>query len=176
MKINNNISIYQSVCLILLALFILLIVVFLKVKRELNEIKESANTEVKYYTYSYEPKEPESICSIDDIKIPFPVYAPNRIDTIYVGKDSTDIITLKDDSINIPITQKVYADSNYTAYVSGFNQQLDSIRFKIPIVTKTRVIENNRKFNIGAVGGVGYGFTSKKIEPFIGIGISFKMF
>lgn len=176
MKINNNISIYQSVCLILLALFILLIVVFLKVKRELNEIKESANTEVKYYTYSYEPKEPESINTIDDIKIPLPVYASNKIDTIYVGKDSTDVITLKDDSINIPITQKVYTDSNYTAYVSGFNQQLDSIRFKIPIVTKTRVIENSRKFNVGAVGGVGYGFTSKKIEPFIGIGISFKMF
>ena len=35
-------------------------------------------------------------------------------------------------TVQIPITQKVYEDSTYTAYVSGYRASLDSLVFKMP--------------------------------------------
>ena len=105
-----------------------------------------------------------------------PVFSTGKTDTIYVGKDSTDVITNNGDSINIPISQKVYSDSNYVAYVSGFNQSLDSIRFTIPEITKTRIVDNKKKLSVGVIGGFGYGLSSRPVEPFVGVGLSYKLY
>jgi hypothetical protein len=45
-------------------------------------------------------------------------------------------------------------------------------------ITRTVTVEKPkyRKFNIGVVGGYGYGFKSKRVEPFIGIGITWSLF
>ena len=48
-------------------------------------------------------------------------------DTANVSDDSLEIVG---DSVMIPITQKVYEDSAYTAYVSGYRQNLDSITIR----------------------------------------------
>ena len=86
-------------------------------------------------------------------------------------------------TIELPKTQKVYTDdSTYTAYVSGYQPNLDSIKVRSRIVTntitRTVTVEKPkyRKFNIGVVGGYGYGFKSKQVEPFIGIGITWSLF
>lgn len=85
--------------------------------------------------------------------------------------DNIDSITLQ-----MPITQNVYADSTYTAYVSGVSPRLDSI-FVYPrreIVTKTIKKPPNR-WHIGVTAG--YGFTPKNgPQPFVGIGVTYSLF
>ena len=84
-----------------------------------------------------------------------------------------------DSAVSLPITQKVYSDSLYTAYVSGYEQSLDSIKIRSPTVThtiiKTNVVNRSRKLNIGITGGYGYGIFSNRFEPFVGIGITYNI-
>ena len=76
--------------------------------------------------------------------------------------------------VQIPITQKRYEGDDYKAWVSGYEPKLDSIHINTytDIVT---VREKAPRWNIGVHAGVGYGITSKKIEPFIGIGIGYRI-
>lgn len=88
-----------------------------------------------------------------------------------VSETRADSITLQ-----LPITQNVYADSTYTAYVSGVSPRLDSI-FVYPrreIVTKTIKKPPNR-WHIGVTAG--YGFTPKNgPQPFVGVGVTYSLF
>ena len=91
-----------------------------------------------------------------------------------------DTLTMKGDSVEIPITQKVYEDSLYTAYVSGFRQSLDSIKVRERIVT-TRVTETRtetefRRWNIGITAGYGYGVRNKNFDFFVGVGVTYNLF
>lgn len=83
--------------------------------------------------------------------------------------------TLVHDSVNVilPITQKKYEDSTYTAWVSGFRPNLDSINIYRKTVYKT-ITEKPRRFGIGVMGGYGYG--TKGTTPFIGVGIYYRLF
>lgn len=74
----------------------------------------------------------------------------------------------------IPITQKVYEDSLYRAYVSGFRPSLDSIF----INHKTEVVyirspTKPKRWGIGI--HVGAGYTPHGLEPYIGIGVSYSL-
>lgn len=81
----------------------------------------------------------------------------------------TDIV-LRDDSVVIPITQKVYRDSLYTAYVSGYDAKLDSIK----VVNRNIVYSlKKNKILIGPTVGIGY---SGNVRPFIGIGVTIPLF
>ena len=89
---------------------------------------------------------------------------------------SSDTLTMKGDSVEIPITQKVYEDSLYTASVSGYHQSLDSIKVRERIVT-TRITETRtdtefRRWNIGVVAGYGYAFNAKQLDWFVGVGVT----
>ena len=80
--------------------------------------------------------------------------------------------------VEIPIEQKVYRqDSLYTAYVSGYKPQLDSIDVYRRTITNTVTINNKivkkKHIGFGINGGLGYGMISKKVEPFVGLGISY---
>ena len=80
-------------------------------------------------------------------------------------------------SVVIPITQKVYTDSTYTAYVSGFNPSLDSIFIYQPTFTYnivTRIREKPKRFGIGPQIGVGVG-KDGNVTPYIGIGIHYDL-
>lgn len=83
--------------------------------------------------------------------------------------------TLVHDSVNVilPITQKKYEDSTYTAWVSGFRPNLDSINIYRKTVYKT-ITEKPCRFGIGVMGGYGYG--TKGTTPFIGVGIYYRLF
>lgn len=93
---------------------------------------------------------------------------------------STDSLELSGDSVAVPISQKVYSDSAYTAYVSGYGQSLDSIKVKTvtihETVTTTKAVPKFRRWNVGVIGGYGYGFTSRQVEPFVGIGVTLSLF
>jgi hypothetical protein len=79
------------------------------------------------------------------------------------------------DSIDvpIPIVQKRYEDSLYTAWVSGFEPKLDSIRLYTPeiqtTVTKT-VYEPTPLLTLGVQVGGGYGLIYRQPDIYVGIG------
>ena len=81
----------------------------------------------------------------------------------------------REDSIDvpIPIVQKRYEDSLYTAWVSGFEPKLDSIRLYTPeiqtTVTKT-VYEPTPLLTLGVQVGGGYGLINRKPDIYVGIG------
>ena len=83
--------------------------------------------------------------------------------------------TVPDDSIEvgIPIVQKRYEDSLYTAWVSGFEPKLDSIRLYTPeiqtTVTKT-VYEPTPLLTLGLQVGGGYGLINRQPDIYVGIG------
>lgn len=96
------------------------------------------------------------------IRVPVPVPIPG--DTV---RDTVPIY--------LPITQKVYRDSLYTAYVSGYRAKLDSIE----VYGRTRDItirETPRRKRFGLGLQVGYGMVGSKASPFVGVGVSYNLF
>ncbi len=81
-----------------------------------------------------------------------------------VGKDSAEV--------EIPIVQKRYTDSTYTAWVSGYRPSLDSIHVyrQQEIVT---IKEKQRRWNVGI--SAGYGLTPKGLQPYVGLGVSYRL-
>lgn len=78
--------------------------------------------------------------------------------------------------VDVPITQKVYSDdSTYTAYVSGYQVQLDSLIFqrKREVITITKW-EPPKRWSIGVQAG--YGMSRNGMQPYIGIGVSYNLF
>ena len=76
-------------------------------------------------------------------------------------------------SVQIPITQKVYEDSSYTAYVSGYRPCLDSLFIR----QSTQVIqirERPKRWHIGVQAG--YGVTPKGFQPYVGVGVTYDLF
>lgn len=96
-------------------------------------------------------------------------------------KTSPDTISVNDVAeVEIPITQKVYSDSTYTAYVSGYLTTLDSISV-YPRTTTTVIHDTGLRYKppnrwgIGITGGYGYCIGSRRLEPYIGIGITYSI-
>ena len=107
-------------------------------------------------------------------------YTPKPVKVFKIRHDTLRIAVAGDTlATALPIESKVYKDSLYTAYVSGYNAQLDSIYIRSPttyITTNTeRIITRNKRFNIGFIGGFGLGLKSKSFEPFVGVGVSYSL-
>ena len=83
-------------------------------------------------------------------------------------------------AVEIPITQKIYQDSTYQAWVSGYKPSLDSIQVFQPITTITRTITTTevkykaKRWGVGVQAGIG--ITPTKVEPYIGIGVTYNIF
>ena len=94
------------------------------------------------------------------VKVPVPKYLPG--DTIH---DSIEV--------PVPIYQKRYEDSLYTAWVSGYRPNLDSIRLYLPevqtTVTKT-IVNPSPLITFGIQAGGGYGFINRKPDIYVGVG------
>lgn len=82
----------------------------------------------------------------------------------------TDTVT-----ISLPFVQKQYKDSSYSAWISGYEPSLDSIRVfpKTTIIRESKVVrQKDRRW--GVFGGVGIG-VSDRITPCIGVGIGYRI-
>jgi hypothetical protein len=91
------------------------------------------------------------------------------------GSSNDSVFNADSAVVKLPIEQKVYGDSTYKAWVSGFDARLDSIKLFQP--TKYITITTKQKpsrWNVGLQGGVG--ITPKGIQPYIGVGVSYKLF
>jgi hypothetical protein len=98
-------------------------------------------------------------------------------DTTYISAEHAFPDTL---TVSIPITQKIYQDSTYQAWVSGYKSSLDSIKIYQPVTTITNTVTNTavqyktKRWGVGVQ--VGLGVTPSKIEPYIGVGVTYNIF
>lgn len=97
-------------------------------------------------------------------------------DTLNLTAVVDQLVTENQDSatVIIPITQKIYSDSTYRAYVSGYNPVLDSIQIfhrtdRIYIRSPTK----QKRWGLGIQLGIGV--TPARAEPYIGIGVSYNL-
>lgn len=72
--------------------------------------------------------------------------------------------------VEVPIEQKVYADTNYVAWISGFEPRLDSIQvYRHEMITRP----GSKRWGIGVQAG--YGLTTRGFAPFVGVGVSYRL-
>jgi hypothetical protein len=85
-----------------------------------------------------------------------------------------DTITLHDSiDVPIPIMQKRYDDSLYTAWVSGYEPNLDSIDLRLPTITETvtkTIVKPSPLITVGLHVGGGYGVFNRKPDIYVGVG------
>lgn len=93
---------------------------------------------------------------------------------------SSDSVSSDSAAVQVPITQKVYRDSLYTAYVSGFEASLDSFTLHVPHSVTTITNNSRPKQSRWSIGlQVGYGISlspTPKYSPYIGIGVQYSLF
>lgn len=93
-------------------------------------------------------------------------------------EDSVGLDNLKKDTFQaeIPISQKIYKDSLYKVWISGYEANLDSIEVyrkkETEIITHT-VKKKEKKWAVGPQ--IGVGMCGNKLQPYIGIGITYNI-
>ena len=116
-------------------------------------------------------KLPENVQKLPESVSEFPKSVKNFHES--VSEDSVDVI--------IPITKKVYKDSLYTAYVSGYNPKLDSLvlHSQHEVVTINDCYPRSRKKRWSVGVQIGYGIALRGVPeftPYIGVGVSCNLF
>ena len=131
-----------------------------------SEMKVKVDTLFVYDTIFIEKPVIKKVETIDTLLLPVPITDTQMLhDTVFV---------------HLPIEQRQYSDPRYTAWVSGYRPQLDSIH----IYQRTQYITNEvkvatmpKRWGIGLQAGYGVSFSNKQINatPYIGIGISYNI-
>lgn len=102
-----------------------------------------------------------------------------------IRRDTVRITDVKQDSVDVilPVIQKEYRDSTYSAWVSGYQDvNLDSIRIfqhnKIVQINNQieRIKYKNKHWHIGPSAGVGYDFTNNRVAPYLGVSVQYSIF
>ena len=144
-------------------MLILIVIVCYQYKR--NAEQKHVDTVHRDTTYVY---------NIDTVHVTKPIYFAKRVvDTMTIVLCDTLMLH---DTLYLPIEQKVYKDSNYTAWVSGYRPRLDSIYVRERFVerTLTNTITPYRKKKRWGVGlQVGYGYNGAAFAPYLGVGVSY---
>ena len=116
-------------------------------------------------------------------------------DTIFVDRpishkvkeikhDTVRITDVKHDSVDVilPVIQKEYRDSAYSAWVSGYQDvNLDSIQvYQKNIFTEinnTKYVTKykNRPFSLGIQVGYGFDFMNRQYSPYVGVGLQYNI-
>lgn len=116
--------------------------------------------------YKPQPKDSHATGKVVYIRVPIKGDRDTLRDTI---RDSIEV--------PIPIMQKRYDDSLYTAWVSGFQPNLDSISIHQPeimtVITKY-VQKPSKRLSIGPSVGAGYGIITQKPDFFVGITLTLR--
>ena len=139
-----------------------------------NEQRNSHSSEMKVKV--------DTLFVYDTIFVEKPVIKKVEIiDTLLLPMPYTDTLMLHDTVFfHLPIEQRQYGDPRYTAWVSGYRPQLDSIRIyqQREFITKEiKMVTKPKRWGIGLQAGYGVSFGNKQIKatPYIGIGISYNI-
>lgn len=93
---------------------------------------------------------------------------------VAVAQPQTQRDTVHDSiEVPIPIMQKRYNDSLYTAWVSGYEPALDSIDLHLPTITETitnTIVKSSPLITFGIQAGGGVGIFSRQPDVYIGFG------
>ena len=153
-----------------------------------SDVRVEEKTVIRYVEKKDSMPDAKKETVVGTIKIPVPKQiqdpwiSDNLSESVFDSVGISDKLSDIPDSIEVPRTQKVYSDSTYTAYVSGYDPCLDSIFVRQKIIehsiveTRTVPTKQFRRWNVGLFGGYGYGFKSKEFEPFVGVGITLSIF
>lgn len=110
----------------------------------------------------------------------------HKRDTLMLPYPMPYITQFTGDSIKVgnkfvPKEQKVYKDSNYMAWISGVCPKLDSIAVYPNTITITNDIYHTvtkykppKRWGIGITAG--YGIGRNGLSPYIGVGISYRIY
>ena len=115
---------------------------------------------------------------VDTIKVVKPI----AVDSVVTRYKWVDVERVKDTTIvnevsevvfdtvqvRLPIESKHYTAESYDAWVSGYEPQLDSIK-----VYQREGKTKQSRWSIGLQGGLG--ITPKGVQPYIGIGIGYRL-
>ncbi len=119
----------------------------------------------------YKSTVPEIILRHDTVKIPEPVAVSIRtVDTVFIT------VPMEKDTVQVPlpIEQKMYSSPEYTVWVSGYVPALDSLHLNIPVTERNQYRPApQRRFSAGIQAG--YGITPRGLQPYIGIGVSYRL-
>lgn len=104
------------------------------------------------------------------------------IDTLLLPVPITDTLMLHDTVfVHLPIEQRQYSDPSYTAWVSGYRPQLDSIQIYQTTEYITKEIKKatkSKRWGIGLQAGYGVSLHNGQVftAPYIGVGLSYSIF
>jgi len=142
-------------------------------------------TQKKHNTVGKSTTDTTTIIHIDTFIDSKPIFIKSKVlDTIWLkcpvkpnSNCQIGAINPKDTTEYLLVTQKKYEDSTYTAYVSGVNPNLDSIRTYskniTTVITNTneKITYKNSNARFYLIGGVDK--INNNYYPNIGVGISF---
>ena len=103
------------------------------------------------------------------------------IDTLLLPVPITDTLMLHDTVfVHLPIEQRQYSDPRYTAWVSGYRPQLDSILIyqRTEYITKEiKTVTKPKRWGIGLQAGYGVSLHNGQVfpAPYIGVGLSYSI-
>ena len=93
---------------------------------------------------------------------------------VAVAQPHTRTDTMHDSiEVPVPIIQKRYDDSLYTAWVSGYEPNLDSIRLYQPTIVETvtkTIVKPSPLITFGVQAGAGWGVFHRQPDVYIGFG------
>ena len=141
--------------------------------RPLNEKVERDTVMLHDTVPDYKPVPKDSIHAKTVIKW-LPKWLPAKPDTI----TNVEYYALHDTvAVEVPITSKHYGTSEYDAYISGYEPNLDSIFVyqKTQLITERVTISKPpNKWELNAVAGIKYNTTNKEYTPSAGIELLYK--
>ena len=131
-----------------------------------SEMKVQVDTFFVYDTIFVEKPVIKKVEIIDTLRLPVPI---------------TDTLMLHDTVfVHLPIEQRQYLDPRYTAWVSGYRPQLDSIHIyqRTEYITKEiKVATKPKRWGIGLQAGYGVSLHNGQLfpAPYIGVGLSYSI-
>ena len=139
-----------------------------------NEQRNSHSSEMKVKV--------DTLFVYDTIFIEKPVINKVEIiDTLLLPVPITDTLMLHDTVfVHLPIGQRQYSDPRYTAWVSGYRPQLDSIHIyqQTQYITKeVKVATKPKRWRLGLQAGYGVSLHNGQLfpAPYIGVGLSYSI-
>lgn len=79
-------------------------------------------------------------------------------------------------TVRLEAQQRVYSDTLYTAYVSGIDPRLDSIRLFLPIRHEVITVRKpDPRLSVGFTAGAGYGLFGRRPDVFIGLAVTYNL-
>lgn len=128
--------------------------------------------------HSTDSEQPIRDTIVDTIK----VIKPIAVDSVITRYKVVNVERVKDTTIvnevsevvfdtirvRLPIESKHYEGESYEAWVSGYEPSLDSIS-----IYNHTILPKQKRWSIGVQGGVG--ITPKGVQPYVGIGVAYKL-